>query len=370
MNSLIYELPKIIDEGKKEVEKILERLSGSNKLALQTNEIVLPAKDSDNLWSGQMPKANEKEWMNRLIYGDNLLVMQALLAGDSESGLPSMRGKIDLIYIDPPFDSKADYRTKVMLPGVDLEQKPTIIEQFAYADTWKDGTVSYLKMLYSRLALMRELLSDKGSIYVHIDWHVGHYVKILLDDIFGKENLINEIIWCRSSSSAHKASAELASTFLKAHDTLFLYAKNINNFNGISRNKYTSIPYSDRVLKSLETDSEGNITYNRGGGSIGGKELSAKVDVNVKEGMLARSWWNDISILRHNSSDNTNYSTQKPEKLLERVVASVTKEGDLICDFFAGSGTTGAVAERLNRKWIMSDIGKSASLVMRKRLID
>lgn len=136
----------------------------------------------------------ETQWKNRLIYGDNILVMQGLLAGDPTSGLESMRGKIDLIYIDPPFDSKADYRTKITLPNVNLSQKPTVIEQFAYADTWKDGTVSYLKMIYPRLVLMRELLSEKGSIYVHIDWHVGHYVKILLDDIFGKENFLNEIV--------------------------------------------------------------------------------------------------------------------------------------------------------------------------------
>ena len=140
MDSLIYQLPKIVDEGKKEVEKILERISSLNKLSLQTNELVLPAKDINNLWSGRAPQQKESDWMNRLIYGDNLLAMQALLSGDKESGLPSMRGKIDLIYIDPPFDSKADYRTKVRLPGVDLEQKPTVIEQFAYSDTWKDGT--------------------------------------------------------------------------------------------------------------------------------------------------------------------------------------------------------------------------------------
>ena len=127
-------------------------------------------------------------WMNRLIYGDNLLAMQALLAGDAQTGLPSLRGKVDLIYIDPPFDSKADYRTKISLPGTDIQQKPTVIEQFAYADTWEEGTISYLRMMFPRLLLMRELLSDKGTIYVHIDWHVASYVKIILDEIFGKEN--------------------------------------------------------------------------------------------------------------------------------------------------------------------------------------
>src|SRR3989344_2921991 len=219
--SLIEELPKIVAEGRKEVEEIIERLSSANKLGLQTNELVLPAKDTvqSGIFDGQVTEVNEKEWLNRLIYGDNLLAMQALLSGDSSSSLQSMRGKIDLIYIDPPFDSKADYRTKITLPGVDVEQKPTVIEQFAYADTWKDGTISYLKMLYPRLALMRELLSDKGSIYVHIDWHVGHYVKILLDEIFGKDNLRNEIIWGYQWGGVGKTE------FAKKHDNIFFYTK-------------------------------------------------------------------------------------------------------------------------------------------------
>jgi adenine specific DNA methylase Mod len=160
---------------------------------------VLPSKDKTGLFRGQLKQITEQEWHNRLIYGDNLLVMQALLAGDTETGLPSMRGKIDLIYIDPPFDSKADYRTKITLPSINkispnpslpkrgisddnptlekggrrdlkesivLEQKPTVLEQFAYSDTWKDGTVSYLHMIYPRLVLMRELLSEQGSIYI------------------------------------------------------------------------------------------------------------------------------------------------------------------------------------------------------------
>ena len=185
--SLIDFLPKIVAEGKKEAEIILDRAFNGSKIVLQTNEYVLPAKDKSGLFRGQVKDFKITDWFNRLDYGDNLLVMQALLAGDEPSGLSSMRGKIDLIYIDPPFDSKADYRHKIHLPHLDIEQKPAVIEQFAYSDTWKDGTVSYLKMLYPRLVLMRELLSDRGSIYVHIDWHVGHYVKLMLDDILGKE---------------------------------------------------------------------------------------------------------------------------------------------------------------------------------------
>ncbi len=352
MNSLIYELPKIVDEGKKEVEKILERLSGSNKLALQTNEIVLPAKDSDNLWSGQMPKVNEGEWMNRLVYGDNLLVMQALLAGDLESGLPSMRGKIDLIYIDPPFDSKADYRTKVTLPGADLEQKPTVIEQFAYADTWKDGTVSYLKMLYPRLALMKELLSDKGSIYVHIDWHVGHYVKILLDDIFGKNNLVNEIIW-----KYHVGTTPLKGLG-KKHDNILFYKKS----NEFKFNLWREAIPEERIKDYKYTDENGR-KYRLGGNND-------NTVYYLDNGKAATDVWTDINIINKSAKERLDYGTQKPQKLIERIIEQSSDKNDIVVDLFAGSGTTAAAAEKLGRRWIVSDIGKPASLVMRKRLID
>ena len=211
--SIIDLLPKVVSEGRKEANKILESLSDSTRLILQTNELVIPSRESNyhDLFtqlqkSGQLNVKTESladdSWKNRLVYGDNLLLMQALLAGDPDTGMPSMRGKIDLIYIDPPFDSKADYRTKVEIPGATLDQKPTVLEQFAYADTWAGelngketkGTLAYLQYLYPRLVLMRELLSDKGAIYVHIDWHVGHYVKILMDEVFGKDNFRNEIL--------------------------------------------------------------------------------------------------------------------------------------------------------------------------------
>ena len=192
--SLIEELPKIVKEGKQEAQRIMERLSSHTRIGLQTNELVLPSKDTSGLWKGRNEQVINKEWMNRLIYGDNLLSMQALLAGDEATGLPSLRGKVDLIYIDPPFDSKIDYRTKINLPGTEITQYPTVMEQFGYVDLWGNGTIAYLKYMYPRLVMMRELLSDRGSIYVHIDWHVGHYVKAIMDDVFGKENFCNEIV--------------------------------------------------------------------------------------------------------------------------------------------------------------------------------
>lgn len=365
MNSLIYELPKIIDEGKKEVEKILERLSGANKLALQTNEVVLPAKDTNNLWGGQMPKANESEWMNRLVYGDNLLVMQALLAGDPVSNLPSMRGKVDLIYIDPPFDSKTDYRTKVKLPGVDLEQKPTIIEQFAYADTWKDGTASYLKMLYPRLVLMKELLSEKGSVYVHIGFQSSHYVKVLLDDIFGKKNFISEIVWAYGTPSGGRAAGN---KIVKSHDIILAYA---NNYGSQIYNK-EYLPYSEKYLNDrfTEKDDDGRVYRTRERDNVMEKQY-----LDESKGVPLSSVWSDIKQLYSyhyikRLKEEVDYDTQKPEALIERIIKMASNGDSVVLDFFAGSGTTGAAAERLGRKWIMSDLGKPANLVMRKRLID
>ena len=228
--SLIEELPRIASEGRQEAQRIIERLSSGTRIGLQTNELVLPRKDVSGFFRGQVPNIPNAfnaaldggSWMNRLVYGDNLLTMQALLAGDPQTGLPSLRGKVDLIYIDPPFDSKADYRTPITLPNASFSQRPTVIEQFAYADTWEEGTISYLKMIYPRLMLMKEMLSEKGSIYVHIDWHIGAYVKVVLDEIFGKENFRNEIIWKRGTVKGAKA---VGNQFARNHDMILYYSK-------------------------------------------------------------------------------------------------------------------------------------------------
>ena len=349
--SLIEELPRIVSEGRREAAQILERLSSGTQIGLQTNELVLPSKDVSGLFRGSAPQipnafnlaGGNGGWMNRLIYGDNLLAMQALLAGDAQTGLPSLRGRVDLIYIDPPFDSKADYRTKISLPGTDIQQKPTVIEQFAYADTWEEGTVSYLKMIYPRLALMRELLSEKGSIYVHIDWHVGAYVRTILDDIFGKGNFVNEIIWCYKSGGVGEKG------FAKKHDTILFYRKNESfSFYQTKERSYMGIGYSTgNPNVKLYDDQDGKGPYTL---------------VNAKD------WWTDIGMIA--TSKGRLYATQKTEGLLERIIQASSNEGDLVCDFFGGSGTTAAVAERLGRRWITCDIGKPASLVMRKRFID
>ncbi|MDY6372721.1 MAG: DNA methyltransferase [Bacteroidales bacterium] len=362
IKSLINELPDIVRDGNREAAAILDRLSSPNRITLQTNEVVLPAKASSAMRFGTQASSLRDDaagkmpaYQNRLIYGDNLLAMQALLAGDPATGLPSLRGKVDLIYIDPPFDSKADYRTKLTLPGGDISQKPTTIEQFAYADTWKDGTASYLRMLYPRLVLMRELLSDHGSIYVHIDWHVGHYVKVLMDEIFGKENFRNEIIWYYSTLGRPK------DRFALKHDTIFWYGKTEGTFfNEID----ARIPYTQQYIDSHFRDIDEN-----------GRRCRKRFDAGKwrvyypEEGMIPNDVW-EIPYENSMSRERVNYATQKPTTLLERIIKSSSNEGDLVCDFFGGSGTTAAVAERLGRRWITSDIGKPATLVMRKRLID
>ncbi len=402
--SLIEELPRIASEGRQEAQRIIERLSSGTRIGLQTNELVLPRKDVSGFFRGQVPNIPNEfnaaldggTWMNRLIYGDNLLTMQALLAGDPQTGLPSLRGKVDLIYIDPPFDSKADYRTKVTLPGIDIQQKPTVVEQFAYADTWEEGTISYLKMIYPRLVLMKELLSERGSIYVHIDWHIGAYMKVMLDDIFGKENFRNEIIWQRVY--AHNDTDKYGNI----HDTIYYYMKNA--YNKKWNTQYT--PYDEKYLKMYSMDDGDGRKYKventLGPGGRGVyynwnghyrawrysyenmKKLDEqgllyytssgfpkkKVYLDEMPGKPIQSIWTDINLIAGQAKELVNYATQKPEALLERIIKASSNAGDLVCDFFGGSGTTAAVAERLGRRWITCDIGKPASLVMRKRFID
>lgn len=351
--SLISELPDIVRDGNREAATILDRLASNHRITLQTNEVVLPAKASSAMRFAGAQSATDLSSMNRLIYGDNLLAMQALLAGDPATGLPSLRGKVDLIYIDPPFDSKADYRTKLTLPGGDITQRPSVIEQFAYADTWKNGTADYLRMLYPRLLLMRELLSDHGSIYVHIDWHVGHYVKVLMDEVFGKDNFVNEIVWCYSGPSLAK------SNYQRKHDAIYFYAKDISEYTFNADN--IRVPYDEATLKRRQYSET-----QAGGIAFGGKSME-----EYAKGRVPADWWSDIhSGGQMSRNEIVGYATQKPEALLERIIKASSNEGDLVCDFFGGSGTTAAVAERLGRRWITTDIGKPATLVMRKRFID
>ena len=427
--SLLEQLPEIVAQGRKEAEKILESIEGRHRVSLQTREVVLPAKDSAvqdwvtahkrsvqrevfapgqiSLIESPQPMlgaaaAPEVPWANRLIYGDNLLAMAALLAGDDTT--PSLRGKVDLIYIDPPFDSKADYRTKVTLPGMELEQKPTVIEQFAYSDTWSDGTASYLAMITPRLILMRELLADTGSIYVHLDWHVGHYVKLVLDEVFGKDNFVNEIVWKRSDAKGDATQG--SQHFSRVHDVILFYQKSPSRhwetqFLPLSESYVTDFyKHKDAEGRTYKLENmlgpggvaKGNPVYEVMGVQrpwrYSRERMQGLIDAGLviqtrpgtvpmqkkyldeSKGVQVGSWWDDISMLRGWSAEKTDYGTQKPEKLLERIIRASCPDGGIVADFNGGSGTTAAAAEKLGRRWITTDLGKPACMIMRKRLID
>ena len=357
--SLIEQLPEIVANGRREAEKILEGLEGRHRIGLQTREWVLPSKDAvamDWVASNEREASIRNEpstmWRNRLVYGDNLLAMAALLAGDEES--PSLRGAIDLIYIDPPFDSKADYRTRVSLPGVEVEQRPTIIEQFAYSDTWSEGTASYLEMITPRLILMRELLSDRGSIFVHLDWHVGHYVKIVMDSIFGSRNFTNEIVWWYYNKMQGNVNC-----FPRNHDVLLYYRKSAD---------FTFVPQKELRDKPIQQIKR--VWSKEKAAIVNAKDVDGKVLYQESTHRTIDDVWRLSMLQPADKTQNLRFDTQKPESILERVISSTTNPGDLVADFNGGSGTTAAVAERLGRRWITTDLGKHACMIMRKRLID
>jgi len=298
------------------------------------------------------PENYPQDWKNKLIWGDNKIVMESLLRGDETSGIPSLSGKINLIYIDPPFFTGSDFSVKTTIGNEEVEKEPSIIEQRAYIDTWSQGIASYLKYMYERLVLMRELLADNGSIYVHLDWHVGHYVKVLMDEVFGEENFLGEVVWYRYNKIPDKTKR----LYFKMHDTILHYVKDKNShyvFNQILA--LTEEKIRRRKMKKID----GKIMA-----------LDDYVDYE-REILLTRSVIDFIpDIIIGSSSEKTGYGTQKPENLLELLIKVSSNEGDLVADFFCGSGTTGAVAEKLGRRWIMADLSKFAIQVTRKRLLD
>lgn len=351
--SLLEQLPTIVAAGKRQAAQILEQLDGANRVTLQTRELVIPAKDTaaTDLFAtppGSTLPGSPSKQPNRLIYGDNLLAMAALLAGDDDH--PSLRGKIDLIYIDPPFDSKADYRSKVTLPGVTIEQKPTVFEQFSYSDTWSEGTASYLAMIVPRIVLARELLTDRGSIYVHLDWHVGHYVKIVLDEIFGKQNLRNEIVWTYFGPGSPGMRQ-----YNRKHDTIFWYSKT------------DSWIFNDDAIRETHSEkTRGNFKQGLAGSGfvVEGYELAA--------GKIPEDWWTMAIAGRYpvDGKKRVGYATEKPWPLIERIIRGGSDKDSIVADFFGGSGIVAAVAEANGRRWVTSDLGKASVMVIRKRLID
>lgn len=307
---------------------------------------------------------SHKEFMhnghNLLFHGDNKEILSSLLN-------LGFRAKVDLIYIDPPFDSGADYVRRVKLRevgngngngngnGDKISGEPlTTIEQAQYEDIWAND--NYLQFMYERLILMRETLSEKGSIYLHCDEHKRHHLRFLMDEVFGAENFKREVVWDKTVLSGFKTKAE---NWIRGHDVLLFYTKG---------SKYIwnpqSVPHDPKYLERFDkTDEEGRHYF---GGRVGRRYLD---EVEAK-GKAIGDVWSDVMSFQQQptSSENMQYPTQKPEKLLERIIRASSDEGSIVLDCFCGSGTTAAVAEKLNRRWIMADLNKGAIQTTVKRL--
>lgn len=372
----------------------VERLS----LPFQTVETINQSRatrdrDSGSLLAGQ--GGDTDQWPNQLIWGDNKLVMSSLLK--------DYAGKIDLIYIDPPFATGADFSYHVSVGDIDWIKAPSVLEESAYRDTWGAGYSSYLSMLFERLILLRALLSDSGSIYVHLDWRAAHFGKVILDEVFGADNFKNEIIWRRTNTHNDPDG------FGRVHDTLLYYRMPGGTFNpvyGEYRQEYVDQAYRHvdpdgrryRLLPLHATHEFSSTDDNtrRFGDKVlrppSGKYWrwsQTKVDTAFAEDMIvlskndvpqykkyldeakgvpAQSIWDDLKMMSR--SEMVGYPTQKPYSLLERILESSSNEGDLVLDCFAGSGTTPVVAERLGRRWIACDLGRYAIHTTRKRLLN
>ncbi len=277
-----------------------------------------PIYSADEMWfENHLSGLDFNDKVSNCLYcGDNLYLLQMI----NERPIPSL----DLIYIDPPYLSDSVYLSRIQPSSVPYNSP---INRVAFADRWGNGVVSYLEMLYPRLQLMHKILSEQGSLLVHLDWHVSHYVRLLLDEIFGPDNIVNEIIWCYGGGSWPKKH------FQRKHDVIFWYAKGKDYiFNPQYR------PYTQGTLQ-------------RGLTKVKGERYRLR-----EQGALMQDWWTDINkILSPTASENLKYPTQKPRELLKRLILSASNPGSTVADFFAGSGTTAQVCNELGRNWILCD---------------
>jgi DNA modification methylase len=303
-------------------------------------------------------------WTNKLIWGDNKLVLSSLKNGPLRREIEAAGG-LKLIYIDPPFDVGADFSVDIEVgDGEVLTKEPSVIEELVFRDTWGRGTDSWLSTIYERLCAMRDLLAPCGTIYVHCDWRVNSVLRLALDEIFGPERFLNEIIWCYSQGGRPEDA------FPNKHDNLLFYSKGepiIFNRDAIR------IPYellSEKSSSSFTKTDEAGRKYKEIYGP-GKKKLYRYYE---DEGKVPYDWWTDVPKMTGRTAASVEgeylaYATQKPEKLLERIIKASSNVGDLVADFFCGSGTTLAVAEKLGRKWIGCDLGRFGIHTTRKRMI-
>ena len=345
-------------------------------------------------------------WTNKLIWGDNKLILSSLANGPLRRDIEA-EGGLKLIYIDPPFAVGADFGFNIEIGGETAEKKQSIIEEIAYRDTWGKGISSYLSMMYERLKLMHQLLAEDGSIYVHVDGRLNSYLRLVMDDVFGAANHRNEIAWVRSAS--HN---DATGQYGKVKDLILYYGKsnstklNIQytkytteyidaewnklpsgrfykaenmldprgsmkefNFHGTVARWRTSPEKMEELWNATQTEvpnSHGRIKLGKDGNPI---KRCRIVFLDELPGVPLRDIWTDISYVAGGASESVGYPTQKPESLLRRIIDASSNPGDLIADFFCGSGTTAAVAEKLGRKWITTDLGRFSIHTARKRLI-
>lgn len=282
----------------------------------------------------------ENDWSNLLFHGDNKEVLSTLLTN-------GFRGKVDLIYIDPPFDSKADYVRKVELRGTKSKldgEEQTTIEQVQYEDIWAND--NYLQFMYERLILLRELLSEKGSIYLHCDYHKNHHLRMLMDEVFGADNFLNEIIW------GYTGPSPTSEYFPRKHDNILLYKKTANY-----------------IFNADDVRTAYKAAFTKVRGVHGKHEYEEDVQIERHErGKIPEDWWSDMSNVSSWRDELIGYPTQKPEALLERIIKASSSEGSIVLDAFIGSGTATAVAQKLGRRWIGADINKGAIQTTMKRL--
>lgn len=303
------------------------------------------AKGKQNLLTFENETTRQDDFRNMLIWGDNKLVMASLLK--------QFKGKIDLVYIDPPFDVGADFTMSVPIG----DEKETVLkdqstlEMVAYRDMWGKGTDSYVHMMYERLTLISDLLSDNGSLYVHIDTKIGHYLKVLLDEIFLKDRFRNEIIWYYTNKLGTGGN-----TFDSHHDSLLVYTSSSKwNHHHIMQ------PVKEQKMQPVTQKINGKRVW------LKNADDSLMYTMGSSERKVGDVW--EIPYINPVANERLGYATQKPQKLLERVIQASSDEGDVVADFFCGSGTTGVVAEELGRRWIMVDLGRFAIHTSRKRLI-
>ena len=343
-----------------------------------------------------------KGWTNKLIWGDNKLILSSLKSGALRRQIEEAGG-LKLIYIDPPFDVGADFSMDIEIGGETFHKEPNLLEQIAYRDTWGRGADSFIAMIYERLILMRDLMHNEGSIYVHVEPDVGNLVRVILDEIFGRKNLRTELAWKRTSSHGN-----VSRTYGEIWESIYFYTRSAESWTWNEQHIPFEKEYIESHFTGVETDGRRyttsdmvnpgyrpNLCYeykgykpHKNGWKVSLEKMQEldrqgrlyfptdkegrirlKRYLDETPGQIAQNLWIDISPINSQAVEAQGYKTQKPEALLERILKASSNEGDLVADFFCGSGTTAAVAEKLGRKWITTDLGKFGIHTTRKRLI-